>query len=276
MSEATSTKLDDGSLIHPTALIDPSATLGDGVRVGPYSIVGPGCVVGARTSIGPHVVLEGLVTLGEDCEVRSGAVLGGPPQDYKFKGEPTRVVVGDRTHIREMATIHRATGEGEETTVGDDCLVMAYVHVGHNCRVGSHVMLSSFAGLAGHVTIDDHVVIGGMVGLHQFVRVGRYAMVGAYSKVVQDVPPFMLADGRPADILELNIRGLRRAGIPPKTRAVLRNAYKLLYRSKLNTTQALAAIAEELESNPELDLLVRFIQPISSGNAGRQNDRPKR
>lgn len=276
MTEATSAIAEPGPLIHPTAIVDPSAVLGDDVRVGPYSIVGPGCIVGARTSIGPHVVLEALVTLGEDCEVRSGAVLGGPPQDYKYKGEPTRVVVGDRTHVREMATIHRATGEGEETTVGDDCLVMAYVHVGHNCHVGSHVMLSSFAGLAGHVTIDDHVVIGGMVGLHQFVRVGRYAMVGAYSKVVQDVPPFMLADGRPADILELNIRGLRRAGIPPKTRAVLRSAYKLLYRSKMNTTQALAAIAEELESNPELDLLVQFIQPISSGNAGRQNDRPRR
>lgn len=276
MNEETPAASDNTPLIHPTALVDASAELGEGVRIGPYSIVGPGCVLGDRTVLGPHVVLESLVTLGQDCEVRSGAVLGGPPQDFKFKGEPTRVIVGDRTHVREMATIHRATGEGESTTVGDDCLLMAYVHVGHNCHIASHVMVSSFAGLAGHVGIDDHVVIGGMVGLHQFVRIGRYAMVGAYSKVVQDVPPFMLADGRPADILELNIRGLRRAGIPPKTRMVLRNAYKLLYRSKMNTTQALAAIAEELEPNPELELLVQFIQPISSGTAGRQLDRPRR
>jgi len=276
MSEANLAAPGAAPLIHPTAIVDPSAVLGEGVRIGPYSIIGPDCVVGDRTVIGPHVVLEGLVTLGVDCEVRSGAVLGGPPQDHKFKGEATRVVIGDRTHVREMVTIHRSTGEGEDTTVGDDCLLMAYVHIGHNCHVGSHVMLSSYAGLAGHITIEDHVVVGGMVGLHQFVRVGRYAMVGGYSKVVQDVPPFMLADGRPADILELNIRGLRRAGVAPATRMALRNAYKLLYRSKMNTTQALVAIEEEIEPNPELSLLVEFIQRMSNGNAGRQDDRPRR
>lgn len=262
--------------IHPTAIVDPTAVIGEGVRIGAYTIVGPHCEVGDRTILGPHVVLENLVTLGADCEVRSGAVLGGPPQDHKFKGEATRVRIGDRSHIREFVTIHRSTGEGEATTVGDDCLVMAYVHIGHNCHVGSHVMLSSYAGLAGHITVEDHVVVGGMVGLHQFVRIGRLAMVGGYSKVVQDVPPFMLADGRPADILELNVRGLRRAGLTPSTRAALRQAYKLLYRSNMNTSQALSAIAEEIEPNPELDSLVEFIQRMNTGTSGRQDDRPRR
>jgi len=276
MSEATPMAPGEGPAIHPTAVIDPTAVVGEDVRIGAYAIVGPNCVVGARTVLGPHVVLERLVTLGAECEVRPGAVLGGPPQDHKFKGEETRVVIGDRTHIREMVTIHRSTGEGEDTTVGDDCLVMAYVHIGHNCRVGSHVMLSSYAGLAGHITVEDNVVVGGMVGLHQFVRIGKLAMVGGYSKVVQDVPPFMLADGRPADILELNVRGLRRAGLTPSVRAGLRQAYKFLYRSNMNTSQALGAIAEEVESSPELDYLVEFVRKMNNGTAGRQDDRPRR
>jgi UDP-N-acetylglucosamine acyltransferase len=154
--------------------------------------------------------------------------------------------------------------------------VMAYVHIGHNCQIGRHVMLSSYAGLAGHITIEDHVVVGGMVGMHQFVRIGRLGMVGGYSKIVEDVPPFMLADGRPASILDLNVRGLRRAGIVQSTRATLRQAYKLLYRSNMNTTQALGAIADELEPNPELDYLVEFIKRIGFGSAGRQDDRPRR
>ena len=152
---------------------------------------------------------------------------------------------------------------------------MAYVHIGHNCDIRSNTMISSYVGLSGHITVEDGVVMGGMVGVHQFVRVGKLAMLGGYSKVVQDVPPFMLADGRPADILDLNIRGLRRAGLKPGTRAALKNAYKLLYRSNLNVTQALAAIEEEIEPSPELTFLVEFINRINGGSAGRQDDRPR-
>lgn len=262
--------------IHPTAILDPSVRLGADVQIGAYTVVGPHCSIGEGTILGPHVVLEEFTSLGSQCHVRAGAVLGGPPQDHKFKGEESFVRIGDRTHIREFVTIHRATGPGEATTIGDDCLIMAYVHIGHNCKIGSHVMLSSYAGLAGHIAIEDHVVVGGMVGMHQFVRIGKLAMVGGYSKVVQDVPPFLLADGRPADILDLNVRGLRRSGINQMTRVSLRQAYKLLYRSNLNTSQALEAIAEELEPNPDLEYLIEFIKRIDSGSSGRQDDRPRR
>ena len=262
--------------IHPTAIIDPAAQIGSDVEIGAYSVIGPNCILGDGTVVGPHVVFENYTETGKDCKIRSGAVLGGPPQDAKFKGERSYVRIGDRNEVREFVTLHRATGEEQATTVGDDNLLMAYVHVGHNCHIGNGVMISSYAGLSGHITVADNVVIGGMVGLHQFVRIGRLAMLGGYSKVVQDVPPFMLADGRPADVLDLNVRGLRRADIKPSSRAALKQAYKLLYRSNLNVTQALEAIAEEVESTPEVAYLVEFITQIGEGGFGRANDRPRR
>jgi UDP-N-acetylglucosamine acyltransferase len=262
--------------IHPTAIVDPSARLGENVEIGAYSVIGPNCEIGDGTVIGPQVVLEEFTLLGRDCQVRAGAVLGGPPQDHKFKGERSFVRIGDRNLIREFVTMHRATGEEQATTVGNDNLIMAYVHIGHNCQIGDGSMISSYAGLSGHITLDDSVVIGGMVGIHQFVRIGRLAMLGGYSKVVQDVPPFMLADGRPADVLDLNVRGLRRAEIPPKSRAALKQAYKLLYRSNLNVSQALEAIEEEVEATPEVVHLVDFITQIGEGGFGRANDRPRR
>ncbi len=264
------------SSIHPTAVIDPSSELGSGVSVGAYSVIGPNCVVGDRTVIGPHVVLEEHTHIGKDCQVRAGAVLGGPPQDHKFKGERSYVRIGNGNLIREFVSMHRATGEEQATVIGDDNMIMAYVHIGHNCVVGNHTMISSYVGLSGHILVEDGVVMGGMVGVHQFVRVGKLAMLGGYSKVVQDVPPFMLADGRPADVLELNVRGLRRAGIKPGVRAQLRHAYKLLYRSNLNLSQALEAIEEEVEMGEEISYLVEFMKSISLGQQGRQFDRPRR
>lgn len=262
--------------IHPTAIIDPSAHIGDLVEIGAYTVIGPECVIGDGTVLGPHVVLEEYTTLGKECQVRAGAVLGGPPQDRKFKGEKSFVRIGDNNLIREYVTIHRATGEGQETRIGNDNQMMAYVHVGHNCDIGSHTTIASYVGLSGHITVEDFVVFGGMVGVHQFVRVGKLAMLGGYSKVVQDVPPFMLADGRPADVLELNVRGLRRAGLGPAIRASLRHAYKLLYRSNLNVSQALEVIEEEIEPNPDLEYLVEFIKKIHDGSSGRQDDRLRR
>jgi UDP-N-acetylglucosamine acyltransferase len=262
--------------IHPTAVIDPAAQLADDVEIGAYSVIGPDCIIGARTVVGPQVVMEQYTEIGEDCLIRAGAVLGGPPQDAKFKGERSFVRIGDRNQIREFVTLHRATGEDQATTVGNDNLIMAYVHIGHNCTVGNNTMISSYAGLSGHIALDDNVVLGGMVGVHQFVRVGKLAMLGGYSKVVQDVPPFMLADGRPADVLELNVRGLRRAGISAAERASLRHAYKLLYRNNMNVTQALEAIAEEVEPSPAVNLLVDFVRSMRDGSSGRQNDRPRK
>ena len=262
--------------IHPTAVIDPSAELGNNVSVGVYSVIGPNCSVGDNTVIGPHVVLEEHTHIGKDCQVRAGAVLGGPPQDHKFKGERSYVRIGDRNLIREFVSMHRATGEEQATVIGTDNMIMAYVHIGHNCVIGNHTMISSYAVLSGHIVVEDGVVMGGLVGIHQFVRVGTLAMLGGYSKVVQDVPPFMLADGRPADVLELNVRGLRRAGIKPGVRAQLRHAYKLLYRSNLNLSQALEAIEEEVEPSDEINYLVEFLKSISLGQQGRQLDRPRR
>jgi UDP-N-acetylglucosamine acyltransferase len=262
--------------IHPTAIVDPSARLGEDVAIGAYSVIGPNCEIGDATVIGPQVVLEEFTIIGRNCQVRAGAVLGGPPQDHKFKGERSYVRIGDHNLIREFVTMHRATGEEQATTVGNDNLIMAYVHIGHNCQIGNGTMISSYAGLSGHITLDDSVVIGGMVGIHQFVRIGRLAMLGGYSKVVQDVPPFMLADGRPADILDLNIRGLRRAEVRASSRAALKQAYKLLYRSNLNVSQALEAIEEEVEATPEVVHLVEFIKQIGEGGFGRANDRPRR
>jgi len=262
--------------IHFTAIIDPKAEIGDNVTIGAYSVVGPNCVVGDGTVIGPHVVIEEHTHVGKECQIQAGAVLGGLPQDLKFKGERSYVRVGDRNMIREFVTLHRATGEEQATTIGDDNMIMAYVHVGHNCVIGNRTMISSYAGLSGHIVIEDGVVIGGMVGVHQFVRVGKLAMLGGYSKVVQDVPPFMLADGRPADILDLNVRGLRRSGLQAGSRAKLRHAYKLLYRSNLNLSQALEAIEEEIEPEEALTYLVDFMKNISSGSNRRQLDRPRR
>lgn len=263
--------------IHPTAIVDPSSEVAEGVEIGAYTVIGPNCIIGSGTVIGPHVVLEEFTQIGSDCQVRAGAVLGGLPQDLKFKGERSYVKIGDRNLIREFVTMHRATGEESATTIGNDNLIMAYVHVGHNCDIGSHTMIASYVGLSGHISIEDNCVLGGMVGVHQFVRVGKLAMLGGYSKIVTDVPPFMLADGRPADVLDLNVRGLRRAGIKAGTRAKIKHAYKLLYRSNLNLSQALEAIEEEIPEQPEeLTYLVEFMKSISGGSAGRQNDRPRR
>jgi len=262
-------------VIHSTAIVDPSAQIGENVSVGPFAIVGPNCVVGANTELGPHVVLEEFTTVGRDCQVRAGAVLGGPPQDAKFKGERSYLRVGDRNLIREYVTLHRASGEDQETVVGDDNLILAYSHAGHNCRIGSGVLIANNVELAGQVTIEDGAILGGLVGVHQFVRIGRLALVGAFSKVVQDVPPFLLADGRPADVLNLNARGLRRAGFKPSSRAALRRAYKLLYRANLNVSQALEAIAADIAPDPELAYLVAFMQRIKGGSSGRQDDRPR-
>jgi UDP-N-acetylglucosamine acyltransferase len=262
--------------IHPTALIDPTTEVGDGVEVGAYTVVGPHCSLGRGTAIGPHVVIEEFTSIGEDCQIRAGSVLGGPPQDRKFKGERSFLHIGSRNLIREFVTMHRSADPETATVIGDDNLIMAYVHIGHNCQVGSGITMANNVGLSGHVTVEDGANIGGFVGVHQFVRIGRLAIIGGYSKVVQDVPPFMLADGRPAKVLDLNKIGLRRADVRASSRAAIRNAYKLLYRSNLNVSQALETINETIEPNEELNDLVEFMGRIKEGSSGRQNDRPRR
>jgi len=258
--------------IHPSAVIHPGADLADDVTVGPFCVIGDDVQIGEGTRLEPNVIIEPGARIGRNCHVWSGSVLGGPPQDHKYKGEKSLVVIGDNNILREYVTLHRAVGEGVATRIGHDNMLMAYVHVGHNCEIGSYNTLSSYVGLSGHVTIEDHVVLGGMVGVHQYCRIGKMAMVGGVSKVNQDVPPFMMADGVPAKVLELNRVGLRRHDIPPSVRSTLRQAYKLLYRSNLNLSQAMERIEEELERSEELEYLLAFIRGTQSGFAGRGNE----
>lgn len=259
--------------IHPTAVVDPGAYLADTVVVGPHCVIHDDVHVGEGTHLISHVCLMPGTRLGRRCVVYPGAVLAGEPQDHKFKGEKSLLVVGDHNIIRECVTLHRAVGEGAATRIGNDNMFMAYSHVGHNCEIGDNNTIASYVGLSGHVTVEDNTVFGGMVGVHQFCRIGRLAMLGGVSKVNQDVPPFMLADGVPARVIELNIIGLRRSGVPPASRSTLRQAYKLLYRSDLNLSQALARIEDELEMTEELEYLITFMRGTQRGYAGRGNDR---
>jgi UDP-N-acetylglucosamine acyltransferase len=257
--------------IHPTAVIHPSAVVESGAEVGPYCILGKNVRVGAGTVLHAHVIIEQNTTVGRDCQIHGGAIIGGPPQDSKFKNEESFLTIGDGNIIREFVTIHRATGEGNLTRLGNHNMLMAYAHIGHNCDIGNHVTLASYVGISGHVTIEDSAFVGGMAGIHQFCRIGTLVMIGGLSGVVQDIPPYMLANGRPARVYDINKIGLRRAGISIKVRNELREAYKLLYRSNLNMSQALETIAEEIESSPELEHLLEFIHSSRNGKNMRGN-----
>lgn len=261
--------------IHPTAVVHPTAELGVGVEIGPYSVIGPDVRIGDGSKLDQYVVMERYTTIGKDCHIGTSAVLGGLPQDYKFRGERSFLDIGDNNIIREFCTIHRASGEEESTIIGDNNMIMAYCHIGHNCRLGNKITMANMVGISGHILVEDKVVLGGMVGVHQNVRIGKLAMVGGMSKVVQDVPPFMVADGRPAKVYDLNIIGLRRNDFVPKVRAGLRHSYKLLYRSQLNMSQALERIEAEVEPSEELNYLLDFIRNIKCGHHGRQREHPR-
>jgi UDP-N-acetylglucosamine acyltransferase len=262
------------SNIHQLALVDPSAKIGEGVSIGPFCIVEADTEIGDGTSLESHVVIKRGTSIGKNCRIWPHVVLGHEPQDLKWKGERSFLKIGDNNTLREMVTIHRATGEGEATVLGDNNLLMAYVHIGHNCSIGSNNMISNSTGISGHVTIEDKCVIGGFVGIHQFVHIGKMAMVGGLSKVVQDVPPFCIADGRPAKIHGLNIRGLRRNGVASEQRNQVGTAFKLLYRSNINTSQALERIHAEVPVSPTLEYLTSFIERVREGRLGRQDETP--
>lgn len=254
--------------IHATAVIHPSAKLGEGVQIGPYAVIGAHTQIGDGTSIGSHAVIDPFTSIGRDCQIFPHAVIGAVPQDLKYAGEESITVIGDRNVIREFVTVNRATGEGEVTRIGDDNLLMAYVHVAHNCLVGSGIVLANNVTLAGHVEIEDFVTVGGLTGIHQFCRVGTMAMVGAMSRIVQDCPPYMTTEGHPPKVFGPNTIGLRRRGVAPDTRNALKKAYKLLYRSGLNVSQALAEM-EAMASIPEVRHLMNFVRANERGLVGR-------
>jgi len=240
--------------IHPTAIVDPAAQLDPSVTVGPYAVIGPHVRIGARTSVGAHCVIEGHTTIGADNRIFQFASLGAEPQDKKYAGEPTRLVIGDRNTIREFCTFNTGTVQDQgETRVGDDNWIMAYVHIAHDCVVGNNVILANSATLAGHVHVGDQVIIGGLTGVHQYSRVGAHAMAGFASHVSQDVPPFMMVDGNPLAVRGLNIEGLRRRGFSAQRVSALKQAYRLLYRQGLTLEAALSAMGELPHSHPEAE-----------------------
>lgn len=251
--------------IHSTAIVDPTAEVHESALIGPYAIVGPGVVVGAGTRIYPHAVIERDTTIGERCEIHYGAVVGGDPQDLKYEGEPTTCIVGNDTTIREYVTVNRGTRALGRTQIGDGCLLMAYVHVAHDCQVGDGVILSNAVNLAGHVTIDEQAIVGGMTPIHQFVRIGAHSFVGGASRVQKDIPPYVKAAGNPAGLFGLNAVGLDRRGFPENVKDELKRAYRLFFNSKLNIRQALRRAETELHPYPEI---VRFLTFISESQRG--------
>ncbi|MFN2383113.1 MAG: acyl-ACP--UDP-N-acetylglucosamine O-acyltransferase [Gemmatimonadota bacterium] len=251
--------------VHATAIVDPGVTLGDDVRIGPYAIIGPGVSIGAGTRIAAHVMLERDTAVGERCAIHYGAVLGGDPQDLKYEGEHTTCVVGNDTVIREYVTVSRGTRALGRTQIGDGCLLMAYVHVAHDCQIGDGVILSNAVNLAGHVTIDEQAIIGGMTPVHQFVRIGAHAMVGGASRVIKDIPPYVRAAGNPTVLSGLNGVGLDRRGFPDNVKQELKRAYRLFFNSKLNITQALERAREDLHPYPEIVRLLTFISESERG-----------
>lgn len=251
--------------IHPTALIDPSAVLGDDVEIGPFVIVGPNVTIGAGTVLAARATLERNVRVGERVRVGSGAILGGPPQDLKFREEETWVEVGDGTIIRELTTVNRGTAASGVTRIGRDCFIMSYVHVAHDCHVGNGVIIANGTQFAGHVTVQDRAAISGLVAVHQFVTIGSHSFIGGATRVNQDIPPFVKAVGNPVELYGLNSIGLQRQGFPPPTIAALKRAYRLFFNSDLNLGQALERARADLPDLPEVALFLEFVSSSQRG-----------
>jgi UDP-N-acetylglucosamine acyltransferase len=253
------------SMLHPTAVVDSRAVLHLGVEIGPYAVIGPHVTLGAGTTVGAHAVIDGHTTLGRDCRVFPHAMIGQPPQDLKFRGERTYLKVGDRTVIREFATLNLATEPEQSTLVGSDCLLMAYSHVAHNCDLGDHVILANSVNLAGHVTIEDYAIIGGMTPIHQFVTIGCHAFVGGASRIPQDVAPYTLVAGNPAKLAGLNRVGLERRGFSPETLAALKLAFRIMFRSDLPVPEALERAREQVPASPEVAHFLAFFSDTRRG-----------
>jgi len=257
-------------LIHPTAIVDPLAELDSTVTVGPYTVIGPHVRIGANTRIDGHCVIEGHTTIGRDNHIFPFCSIGAISQDKKYRGEPTRLEIGNGNTIREFCTMHLGTVQDEGVTrVGDNNWIMTYVHIAHDCRVGSNTVLSSSAQLAGHVHVGDWAVLGGFTGVHQFVKIGAHAMTGAQALLLQDVPPFVTAAGSPARPAGINAEGLKRRGFSPEVILSVRRAFKTLYRSGLTLAEARQAITAQREAEPHaaeaLQLMLSFLDSASRG-----------
>ncbi|MCX7945835.1 MAG: acyl-ACP--UDP-N-acetylglucosamine O-acyltransferase [Hydrogenophilus sp.] len=252
--------------IHPTAVVDEKAELEEGVVIGPYAIIGKGVHIGARTTVGAHCVVEGETIIGCDNRFFPFCSIGLAPQDKKYGGEPTRLVIGNNNTVREFVTINRGTVQDRGvTTVGDDNWIMAYVHIAHDCVVGSHTIFANHATLAGHVIVEDWAILGGFTGVHQFVRVGAHSFCGVGTVLTQDLPPYVMAAGSPARPHGINREGLKRRGFRPEVIAAIKGAYKTIYRKGLRLEEAVAAIETEVGRFPELGPLVTFLRQPGRG-----------
>ena len=251
--------------IHVTAIVHPEARIPESTSVGPYSIIGPGVTIGERVTIGSHVLIERDTSVGDDTQIFKGAVLGTDPQDLKYAGEATTLAVGDRTTIREYATLNRGTSDSGTTVVGDDCLIMAYAHVSHDSRVGNHVILANSVNMGGHVIIEDWAIVGGVTAVHQFVRIGCHSFVGGGSRLPQDVAPYVMVAGSPCSAYGLNIVGLRRRGFQRAAIRQIREAYRLVFQSSLNVSQALDQLEARDDLLPEVEHMISFIRSSERG-----------
>lgn len=252
--------------IHPTAVVAPGAELDTGVEIGPYTLIGARVRLGAQTRVGPHVVIEGDTTIGKENEIFQYAAIGAVPQDLKYKGEASRLLIGDRNRIREFATLHPGTeGGGMVTTVGDGNLLMNYSHIAHDCRIGDSNVVANGVQLGGHVTLESFIVVGALSGIHQFVRIGESAIVGAGSMVSQDVPPFCNATGDRARLHGLNTLGLQRRGLSPEVQSALKRAYRIMFQSSLKARDAIARIRTQ---EPGVAAIERFVAFIESSERG--------
>jgi len=252
--------------IHPTAIVSPDAHLEEGVEVGPYTIIGADVHIGKNTIIGSHVVVEDHTDIGEDCRIFQFSSLGGAPQDLKFKGEKTRLIVGNHNTIREFVTINRATSADIGVTIiGNHNLLMAYCHVAHNCKLGNHIVMANAATLAGHIHVEDFAIIGGLTGIHQFTRIGAHSIIGGASAVTKDIPPYIMAAGNHAKPYGLNTVGMKRRGFKEETIMALKDAYRLIFRSSLLLTVAIERVKNEVADTSEVRHFIDFIQKSERG-----------
>jgi len=256
-----------GTQIHPTAVVDPKAELGSGVVVGPYAVIGPDVTIGDGTAIGPYVVVEGHTQLGKNNKAFAGAVIGSRSQALKDHGGESFLRIGDGNTFREYVTVNTGFSEetGRTTVVGDNNLLMALTHVAHDCQVGDHVVMANLSGLGGHAVVEDRAVLGGMAAVHQFVTVGTMALIAGLAKVVKDVLPYMIVDGNPARCRGINAVGLSRNGASDTAKQGLKTAYRILYRSSLNTSQAIAEIEQQVENCAEVAHLIDSVRKSKRG-----------
>jgi UDP-N-acetylglucosamine acyltransferase len=252
--------------IHPTALVHPKAKISDGVEIGAFAMIGEHVTLGAGTKVMNNGIIEGHTSLGQDNEVGAFAVIGGKPQDLKYKGEPTKLIIGDRNQFREYVTVNTGTvSGGGETVLGNDCLIMAYCHIAHDCRLGNNVIMANYTGLSGHVIIEDWVILSGMCGVSQFVKVGKHAFVGGMTGVRKDVAPYVITVGDPSEVRGLNLVGLRRRGFEGDRMKAVIEAYKIYFEQGLEKEQALKELDSRFPQQPDVRYLVDFIRKSESG-----------